>query len=116
MEERIERWKRLLDIEEIQELKIETERDTTFQRNIRKDAQRTRTNQVSSEEKEKLETMLTYYCKEQLITYKQGMNELLIPFVYMGREGVPDHVLYHLFKGFIKTVCPTMFVDEVTFM
>ena len=61
---------------DIEEFSIFTELDLVNQRVISIDVARTKTNILSPEEKITLETMLTFYCKTEKISYKQGMNEI----------------------------------------
>lgn len=55
--------------------------DLENQRVIRADAERTRG--TESLDKDIIEMVLTKYCKNNNIKYKQGLNEVLAPFMYM---------------------------------
>ena len=57
--------------------------------------------------------MLSLYCKLENIHYKQGMNELLVPFLLLMRQGLSKNEAYTFFQRFIKIMLPTMFIDEV---
>lgn len=57
--------------------------------------------------------MLTKYCKEKAIEYKQGMNEIMAAFVLLTREGLPKYMAYVFFVRFIESYVPTMFADNV---
>ena len=53
------------------------------QRVVKNDCDRTRVKDrpLLTSFREYLESMLTYYCKKNAIKYKQGMNEILGPFI-----------------------------------
>lgn len=59
-----------------------------------------------------LEMILTYYCKEEGISYKQGLNEVLAPFYLLTRQGLSLTEVYIYFKNFVKGYLKTMFVDK----
>jgi hypothetical protein len=63
----------------------ETTLDMENQRVIRADCERTRL-PGGSDHKLILEQMLTYYCKEMDMKYKQGMNEVFSPFLILHIE------------------------------
>ena len=98
---------------EIEEFSIETELNLINQRSISIDVLRTKSNILTPEEKILLETMLTFYCKTEKISYKQGMNEIMAPFLLLNRENVPLHICYTCFKKFVEKFIPTLFVDDV---
>lgn len=108
----LEDWKVLLNVPDTTYFSIATALDLPNQRVITSDVERTRTNLLSSLEKSQLELLLTYYCKEYNTSYKQGMNEIMAPFLLMSRNGLPLHMVYLFFKSFIHTYLPTMFVDH----
>lgn len=108
----ISKWKALLEIEETEEFIIETKLDLHNQRVIASDVDRTRTSLLSSSEKQDLEKLLTYYCKEFNTSYKQGMNEIMAPFLYLSREGLPLFQVYQCFKSFLHKYLPTMYADQ----
>ena len=51
---------------------------------MRADAERTRGTEAL--DKDVIELVLTRYCKRNEIKYKQGLNEVLAPFLYMMQE------------------------------
>jgi len=51
---------------------------------VRADAERTRGTEAL--DKDVIELVLTRYCKRNEIKYKQGLNEVLAPFLYMMQE------------------------------
>ncbi|OMJ79405.1 hypothetical protein SteCoe_20559 [Stentor coeruleus] len=97
---------------EIPEFPLETELNLPNQRVINLDALRTRSDLLKPNEKNILEKLLTYYCKTEKVTYKQGMNEILAPFLLLNRHNVPLHICYTCFKNFVAKFIPTLFVDD----
>ena len=61
------------------------EKNTRFQTVIRNDTVRTRVRESVLVEnfKETLENVITYYCKEKNVFYKQGLNEIFGPLILM---------------------------------
>lgn len=106
---------RLLSVELAPEICIDPNLELENQRVIKIDADRTLTGILNLEEKVKLEHLLTHYCKEEAISYKQGMNEIMAPFVLMCRKGLDLKQAYFSFKMFVSLCLPTMFEDTVTF-
>ena len=87
--------------------------DLENQRLIRTDCERTRSSMLTDAERDLLEMMLSLYCKLENIHYKQGMNELLVPFLLLMRQGLSKNEAYTFFQQFVKIMLPTMFIDEV---
>lgn len=54
------------------------------QRVVRADAERTRGQEKL--DKDMIELILTKYCKNNNIKYKQGLNEIVAPFMYLMQE------------------------------
>lgn len=109
---RLQKWKSYLLPEDIIDFPITCSMDMPNQRVIRTDAERTRNKQLSKSEKGLLELFLTFYCKQENIYYKQGLNEVLAPFMLFMREGVSMCNVYLYFKNFVKNYLPSMFVDK----
>jgi hypothetical protein len=91
--------------------------DEPNQRVIRYDCERTRGTVEEfkqPENREMIERLLTFYCKSHSLAYKQGMNEVLAPFVALklwnGIETWGE--VYLMYKGFIDLFLPNMFCDE----
>ncbi|OMJ92604.1 hypothetical protein SteCoe_4614 [Stentor coeruleus] len=97
---------------DISEFPLETDLDLPYQRSITIDVIRTRSNTLTPEEKTLLEQLLTFYCKTEMVSYKQGMNEILAPFLLLNRQNIPLHVCYICFKNFVAKFIPTLFVDD----
>jgi hypothetical protein len=106
------KWKELLQVEDCELFDIETKLDLHNQRVIASDVDRTRSSLLTLEEKNDLEKLLTYYCKEFNTSYKQGMNEILAPFLYMARDGLVLCQVYQYFKSFLHKYLPTMYADQ----
>lgn len=98
---------------DIIEFSLDTELDLVYQRDITMDVIRTRSNTLTLEEKTLLEQLLTFYCKTEKVSYKQGMNEILAPFLLLNRHNIPLHICYTCFKNFVAKFIPTLFVDDV---
>ena len=103
----------LLDITKVPDNEIMTELNLPEQEIIKVDSSRTRDGILTQEEKEKLELMLTYFCKDYKISYKQGLNEHCAPFILMTRENLSLSTAYLLFKKFISMNLSSMFSDNV---
>ncbi|CAG9314764.1 TBC1D23_2 [Blepharisma stoltei] len=109
---KINTWKMILHVEDDPTLEIETALDLPNQRVIKSDVERTRTGILTENERKTLEILLTFYCKEHTTSYKQGMNEIMAPFLLLMRDGLPKEHAYLMFKKFIHTYLPTMFIDS----
>lgn len=121
-------WKELLGVARSERLFLDqsilrVEEDLDNQRVIAADAARTRGNEPRFKQKETVELvvkLLTYYCKCRSIQYKQGMNEVLAPFLLLTeqREGseerVPlaEGVVFQCFYALIDKFLPHVFVDR----
>jgi hypothetical protein len=93
---------------------IDVPLDLAEQSIIKADSERTRGGVLTSDEQQTIEKMLTMFCKESRIRYKQGLNEICGPFLLMCRAGVSPGRAYLLFKQFVKGNLATMFSDEVS--
>jgi len=82
---------------------------------IKTDSKRTRPElENKSTFKGYLELMLTYYCKLNKITYKQGLNELMAPFLYL-KKSTPKASLsnaFNVFSKFCDVFTPALFIDD----
>jgi hypothetical protein len=97
-----------------EEFPIATSLDLKSQRVIHIDVERTRNDELTPNEKVLLENILTFYCKDTKTQYKQGMNEVVIPFLLTCRKGLPIHIAYLCYKQFINICLKTMFSDDVS--
>ncbi|RHY28437.1 hypothetical protein DYB32_005978 [Aphanomyces invadans] len=100
------------------------EQDDPNQRVIRADAPRTRAKDFAPHSRECVEQtlvhLLTYYCKCKNIRYKQGMNEVLAPFLLLRGDlsstspssGWTDAVVYQCFYTFIDKYLTNVFSDR----
>ncbi|ETO99702.1 hypothetical protein F441_22882 [Phytophthora nicotianae CJ01A1] len=121
-------WQELLGVARTERLSLDqsilqVEEDLDNQRVIAADAARTRGNEPRFKQPETVELvvkLLTYYCKCRSIQYKQGMNEVLAPFLLLTeqRDGaqkrVPlaEGVVFQCFYALIDRFLPHVFVDK----
>jgi len=59
-----------------------------------------------------LEKLLTFYCKKENITYKQGLNEVAAPFINFRKDQVDLSNIYNYLVLFIDKFLPTAFIDK----
>ncbi len=79
---------------------------------IKGDAERT-TKTSSKSTKDHLEKILTNYCKAINIKYKQGMNEVLAPFLILSEKmNLELFFAFNCFSLFINRFMLNIFVDE----
>lgn len=94
----------------------DTKQDLHNQRVIRVDTNRTRANLPlfrTEETKSLVARLLTFYCKRRGIKYKQGLNEVLAPFLILRPSPrLPDGVVFNLFYSFVDRFLPHMYCDE----
>ena len=91
--------------------------DQPNQRVIKHDCDRTRASLEEFKDGEvraALEAILTHYCQTQNIKYKQGMNEVLAPFVYMKCLGAIRSwsECSAMYTSFISIFLPDLFADD----
>ena len=84
-----------------------------FQRVIKIDALRTRNSLFDEGNKEYLVLLLTFYCKRKGITYKQGLNEVLAPFVYFRNSNLTLSKIFNYFSIFVDKYLYNFYADEV---
>ncbi|KAE8997647.1 hypothetical protein PR001_g19529 [Phytophthora rubi] len=123
-------WKELLGVTRSEQQRLcldrsilQVQEDLDNQRVIAADAARTRGNEPRFQQPETVELvakLLTYYCKCRSIRYKQGMNEVLAPFLLLTEqrdgceEPVPlaEGVVFQCFYALIDRFMPHVFVDK----
>ncbi|KAF1783461.1 Immunoglobulin-like fold [Phytophthora cactorum] len=121
-------WQELLGVARTERLSLDqsilqVEEDLDNQRVIAADAARTRGNEPRFKQPETVELvvkLLTYYCKCRNIRYKQGMNEVLAPFLLLTeqRDGAQERtplaegVVFQCFYALIDRFLPHVFVDK----
>ena len=61
-----------------------------------------------------LEYFISYYCMENKIVYKQGLNEIVAPFLLLKYKlpNIPFYKIYNLFSGFINTFATNYFYEK----
>ena len=106
---RIYFWRFYLVDEKNTSVELTEEFDLHNQRVIRSDVLRTRNDLLDTDEKHELEILLTSYCKNEDIKYKQGLNELFAPFLLLKRSGLSLEDVYKYGRGFIHNYMPTTF-------
>jgi Rab-GTPase-TBC domain len=77
------------------------------------DCDRTRPDQLNNSDRVVLKNMIKYFCKEYKIKYKQGINEVIAPFIMLCDKGLNYGCAYECFKSFLKACLPNLFHDEV---
>lgn len=97
--------------------------DLENQRVVRADAERTRG--AEQLDKDLIELVLTKYCKNNSLKYKQGLNEVVAPFMYMMQENqryidtsgskLDLKFVYNCFSGFINRYLTNFYEEEEFF-
>ncbi|KEP62994.1 UNVERIFIED_CONTAM: TBC domain-containing protein [Hammondia hammondi] len=115
-------WQVLLCVEEdaegdakLAEAIKETALDEPNQRVIRSDVERTRASLAfyrDADSRAWMEKLLTNYCKTCHIKYKQGLNELLAPFLYLKDGTFSAANVFRCFHAFVRRFLPGMFCDD----
>lgn len=114
-------WKEILGVTRAERLFLDqsilqVEEDLENQRVISADACRTRGHDPFFRQPETVELiakLLTYYCKCRSIRYKQGMNEVLAPFLILERDPpMPEGVVFQCFYALIDRFLPHVFADR----
>jgi len=95
------------------------------QRVIRADCERTKADMEyfrQANVRDKMEAMLTCWCQTQNTKYKQGLNEVLAPFLNLqvplsgetdeGRTPAKDDEVFDLFAAFVQHYAPFFFCEE----
>ena len=61
-----------------------------------------------------LDYFISYYCVENNMVYKQGLNEIIAPFLLLKYKlpNIPFHVIYNLFSGYINTFATNYFYEK----
>ena len=64
-----------------------------------------------------LENLISYYCMENKIIYKQGLNEIIAPFLFIKYKlpNIPYHDIYNLFCGYINTFATNYYYEKTCF-
>jgi hypothetical protein len=88
------------------------------QRVIKNDCDRTRTKDKNllKSFREYLEKFLTFYCKKAGIKYKQGMNEIMGPFLYLkAKFQISLGKIYNMFCCFIEKFVTNYYHEDEFF-
>ena len=64
-----------------------------------------------------LEYFINYYCMENKIIYKQGLNEIIAPFLLLKYKfpKMPYYVIYNLFSGYINNFATNYYHEKTCF-
>ena len=64
-----------------------------------------------------LEYFISYYCAENNIKYKQGLNEIIAPFLLLKYKlpNIPYHDIFNLFSGYINTFATNYYYEKTCF-
>lgn len=92
--------------------------DLPNQRVVRADCERTRGNERNIQESfvEYCEKFLTFYCKQNKIKYRQGLNEIAGPFVLIkSKVNISFSRLFNMFSLFIDKYLTNYFVEDEFF-
>jgi hypothetical protein len=85
------------------------------QRVIKNDCDRTRVKDkpLLQSFREYLECMLTFYCKKNNIKYKQGMNEIVGPFILL-KAKVPVSLskIFNMFSCFLEKFLTNYYIED----
>ena len=104
-----------LDVLRLEQRIKETPLNLKRQRVVRLDAERTRPEHASlrtPEMQSLLVRLLTYFCRDKNIRYKQGLNEVLAPFVLLRTPRLSDAAIYALFERFVSRFVLHMYTDD----
>jgi hypothetical protein len=74
---------------------------------------RTRIEEFSESDQMNLKVVLRQFCKDKKYSYKQGMNEILAPFIILVNQGLSLDQAYHYFTSFVEKVIPSVFTESV---
>jgi len=95
---------------------MSVKKDTEFQKVINNDCKRTRVREAVLIEnfKEILENIITYYCKDKNVYYKQGLNEIFGPLLLMKYkyQELTLSKIYLLGEKFIDKFLPNYFYEK----
>ncbi len=64
-----------------------------------------------------LEYYINYYCNHNKILYKQGLSEIIAPFILLKYKlpNIPYYTIYNLLSGFINTFATNYYYDKKCF-
>ncbi len=88
------------------------------QRVIKNDCDRTRVKDkpLLASFREYVECLLTYYCKKNNVKYKQGMNEIVGPFILLkAKLKISLSKTYNLFSCFIEKFLTNYYFEDEFF-
>ena len=110
---RVYLWQLFLCQQDAPVQSLEVALDLPNQRVVHSDVERTRNPHMTLEEKHLAEQLLTLYCKTEAISYKQGMNEVLAPFIFISHQSSLSSLqIYHMYSSFMKNYLRSTYEDE----
>lgn len=127
---RLRIWRNLLGLKKAQmtsnnvqtaSINRASEHELENQRVIHADVLRTRAHDPlfqSDKTQNLIEALLVYWCQRKGVKYKQGLNEVLAPFVWVASDDPTlsrsnyNGIIFELFYAFVDKVLPSMFVEE----
>ena len=117
---RVKLWRKSLGISRFEKFPDnidEVELNQSNQKVIRYDCERTRSSLEefrSPEIRKAMEAMLTFFCSSRRLKYKQGMNEILAPFVFLKISRSIDtwQECFDLFSLFYEKFFPVIYEDD----
>jgi hypothetical protein len=81
---------------------------------IKADSLRTTVRGLDTDLRNKLEKLLTYYCKFTNKQYIQGLNEVAVPFLMFIKIDISISDIYNYMMLFIEKFLKTIFYDKVS--
>eukprot|EP00946_MAST-07B_sp_MAST-7B-sp1_P000396 g396.t1 len=128
---RLQLWRNLLGLQrsqligsnvEIASLERASKQELENQRVIHADVLRTRAHDPlfrTPETQKMLEKLLSYWCQKKGCKYKQGLNEVLAPFIFVAEDASTKSeisnytgTVFELFYAFVDKMLPSMFIEE----
>jgi hypothetical protein len=77
------------------------------------DANRTRCEIFDAKTKKSVFLFLRMYCGKTNLDYKQGLNEVLSPFLCLKKANVSDIQIYNLFSNFMQKYLRNFYENDV---
>lgn len=82
---------------------------------INLDVLRTRVGEIDEQVQGAMKNIIKFYCQQMKIQYKQGLNEVLAPFMDLYKQGMPLNITLACFENFVNRVLPNFFSDQVLY-
>ncbi|OMJ84848.1 hypothetical protein SteCoe_13974 [Stentor coeruleus] len=62
-----------------------------------------------------MKNIIKFYCQQMKIQYKQGLNEVLAPFMDLYKQGMPLNITLACFENFVNRILPNIFSDQALY-